>query len=81
MDGAPDQVGQNSAIMKKVQRQGIDLQVIRPELHNQNPTEGIIREILRKWFRVMFRKKEPKEFWDYGMRWVCEIQQPNHVRM
>ena len=28
----------------------------------------------------MFRTKVPKEFWDYGMRWVCEIQQHTHMR-
>ena len=27
----------------------------------------------------MFRKKVPKKFWDYGMRWVCEIQQRTHL--
>ena len=42
MDGAPDQEGQNSAFMKEMQKQGIDFQVIKPERHNQNPTEGII---------------------------------------
>ena len=67
MDGALDQVGQNSAFMKEVQKQGIDFQVIEPERHNHNPSEGIIRKIPCKWFRVMFRKKFPKEFWDYGM--------------
>ena len=67
MDGAPDQVGRNSEFMKEVQKQGTDFQLIEPELHNQNPEEGIILEIWRKWFRVLFRKKVPKEFWDYGM--------------
>ena len=28
----------------------------------------------------MLRKKVPKKFWDYGMRWVCEIQQRTHLR-
>ena len=62
MDGAPDQVGQNSSFMKEVRKQGIDFQVIKPEFHSQNHAAGIIREIRRKWFRVMFRKKVPKEF-------------------
>ena len=48
MDGAPDQVGQNSSFMKEVQKQGIDFQVIEPERHNQNPAEGIVREIRSK---------------------------------
>ena len=48
--------------MKEVQKQVIDFQVIKPDRHNQNPAEGIIQEIRRKWFRIMFRKKVPKEF-------------------
>ena len=28
----------------------------------------------------MFCKKVPKEFWDYSMRWVCEIQKCTHMR-
>ena len=50
MDGAPDQVGQNSAFMKELRKQGIDFQVIEPERNNQNSAEEIIREIWRKWF-------------------------------
>ena len=66
--------------MEKVRKQRIYFQVIEPERYNQNPAEGIIREIRRKWFRIMFRKKVPKEFWDYGMRWVCEIYKRTHMR-
>ena len=80
MDVAPDQVGRNSAFMKEVRKQGMDFQVIKPERHNQNPAEGIIREIRRKWFQIIFRKKVPKEFWDYGMLWVCDTQKRTHMR-
>ena len=80
MDGAPDQVGRNSASMTELRKQGINFQVIEPERHIKNPAEGIIREIWRKWFQIMFRKKVPKYFWEYGMRWVCEIQQRTHMR-
>ena len=80
MDGATYQVGQNLVFMKEVRKQGINFQVIEPERHNQNPAEGIIQEIQLKCFRVMFRKKVPKEFWDCGIRWVCEIQQRTHMR-
>ena len=79
MDGAPDQVGRNSAFMKEVRKQGIDFQVIEPERHNHNSAEGIIREIWRKWFRGIFCKKVPKEFWGYGMQWVCQIQKRTHM--
>ena len=60
MDGVQDQVGRKSAFMKEVRKQGIGLQVIKPKRHNQNPAEGIIREIRHKWFQIMFSKKMPK---------------------
>ena len=60
MDEGLEQVGRNSEFMKEVQKQGIDFQVIETEQHNQNPAEGIIRDIRRKWFRIMFRKKVTK---------------------
>ena len=75
MDGAKEKIGSNSEFMHQIWKNGIDFHVMEPERHNQNPAEGVIREIRRKWFRVMFRKKVLKKFWDYGMRWVCEIQQ------
>ena len=27
----------------------------------------------------MFKKKVPKEFWGFCMRWVCEIQKHTHM--
>ena len=80
MDSTKEKIGSNSELMHQIRKNGIDFHVIEPERHNQNPEEGVIREIRRKWFRVMFRKKVSKKFWDYGMRWVCEIQQRTHLR-
>jgi hypothetical protein len=34
-----------------------------------------IREIRKKWFRVMHAKSVPNRLWDYGVVWVCEIMQ------
>ena len=62
MDGAKEQIGSNSEFMHQIRKNGIDFHVIEPERHNQNPAEGVIREIRRKWFRVMFRKKVLKKF-------------------
>ena len=75
MGGAKEQIGSNSEFMHQIRKNGIEFHIIDLERHNQNLAEGVIREIRRKWFRVMFRKKVPKNFWDYGMQWVCDIQQ------
>jgi hypothetical protein len=47
---------------------------------NQSPAEGVVREIRRRWYRVMFRRNVPKIFWDYGLRWVCETISRTHTR-
>jgi hypothetical protein len=31
----------------------------------ESPAEGVVRELRKKWYRIMFRKKVPKMFWDY----------------
>ena len=61
--------------MQQVRKNNIDLHVIEPERHNQNPCEGVIQEVRRKCFRTMVRSRVPRKFWDYGMRWVCEVMQ------
>ena len=37
--------------------------------------EGVIREIRRRWFRLMLSRNIPKRLWDYGLTWVCELMQ------
>ena len=64
----------------QVRRHDISVHISEPDLHNQSPAEGVVREVRRKWYRVMFKKRVPKIFWDYGMRWVCETMQRTHLR-
>ena len=48
-------------------------------MHNQNPVEGCIREIRRKWYRVMVRQRVPQDLWDYGVRWVSDTSSVTHT--
>ena len=73
MHGSREQTGKQTTFMKKVCSEGIDYHVIEPGIHNQNPVEGVIGKIRRRWYRTMIRKQLPKRLWDYGMRWVTEI--------
>jgi hypothetical protein len=59
--------------LERIQNSNIQQHVSEPNMHNQSPAEGVVREIRRKWYRVMLKKNVPKLFWDYGLRWVCEI--------
>ena len=75
MDGAGEQTGKRSTFMEQVRKHHIDYHVTEPERYNQSRVEGVIREIRKKWFRVMTKKHVPKRLWDYGLRWVVEIMQ------
>ena len=59
--------------MKEVRKHKIDLHVTYPYCHNQSEIEGVIREMCKKWFRVILRKKFSHILWDYGLTWVAEI--------
>ena len=68
MDGAGEQTGKTSTFMEQVRKHHIDYLVTEPERYNQSRVEGVIREIRKKWFRVMTKKYIPKWLWDYGLR-------------
>ena len=75
MDGAGEQTGKRSTFMEQVRKHHIDYHVTEPERYNQSWVKGVIREIRKKWFRVMTKKYVPKRLWDYGLKWVVEIMQ------
>jgi len=58
--------------MKQIRTHNIDYHICEPDLRNQNPVEGVIREVRRKWYRIMVRNRVPQKLWDYGMKWVTE---------
>ena len=73
-DGSREQCGKRTEFMKNVRKYSINYRVTEPDRPNHNAAEGVIREIRKKWFRVMVKRRVPRRLWDYGLRWVCEIQ-------
>ena len=71
-DGASEQTGPRTEFMKTVRKYDIDHHVSEPQRPNQNRAESVIREVKRKWFRQMSKRRVPKRLWDYGIVWVCE---------
>ena len=59
-DGSKEQTVKNTKFVKTVRDNDITHQIIEPDMHNHNPAEGIIREIRRKWYRMMICKASPK---------------------
>jgi hypothetical protein len=79
-DGSKEQTGKNTEFQRQIRKHNIQQHVSEPNMHNQSPAEGVVREIRRKWYRVMFKKNVPKLFCDYGLRWVCEVMSRTHTR-
>ena len=72
-DGASEQTGSKTEFMQTVRKFDIDHHVSEPHRPQQNRAESVIREVRRKWFRQMTKRKVPSRLWDYGIVWVCEV--------
>ena len=73
-DGSGEQTGKKTEFMKNIRKYSIDYKITEPDRPNHNFAEGVIREIRKKWFRIMIKRRVPRRLWDYGLRWLCEIQ-------
>ena len=47
-DGSKEQTEKNTTFMKQIRSHNIDYHISEADLHNQNPVEGVIRELRRK---------------------------------
>jgi len=79
-DGAKEMTGNKTEFQRQVIKHDIRSRQSEAEQHNQSPAEGVVREVRRRWYRIMFRRKVPKVYWDYGMRWVCETMSRTSLR-
>ena len=73
VDGAQEMVGQKTSFRQKITYYNIELHVSEAHRPQQNPAEGIIREIRKKWFRLKAKKNIHERLWDYAIVWICEI--------
>ena len=78
-DGSKEQTKKGTEFMKQIRTHNIDYHICEPDLHNQKHVEGVVREIRRRWYRIMIRQRVPKELWDYGLRWVKETSSLTHT--
>ncbi len=75
IDGSKEQTKPQTDFQKCCRRNDAKVTRTEPERPNQNPAEGVIREIRRRWFRTMIRKRVPRKLWDYGVRWTTQVMQ------
>ena len=74
-DGSQEQCGRKTEFMANVRKYSIDHHITEPYRPNHNFAEGVIvPEVKRNWYRVMIRKSVPQRLLDFGMQWVCDLQ-------
>ena len=71
-DGATAQIGKNTLFMRSLKKNGSDYHVSSPRRPNENPAEGGIREIKKRWYRIMKKQNVPRRLWDFGLVWISE---------
>ena len=71
-DGAAVQVGSKTKFVDTLRRNHIRHHTSAPRRPNENPAEGSIRELKKKWYRIQAKRNVPNRLWDYGITWVCE---------
>ena len=74
-DGAKEQVGPKTEFQATVRKYGIKGHTTERERSNQNPVEGVIRELRKRWYREVFRTYCPRRLWSYGYPFVAKIMQ------
>lgn len=75
IDGANVQVGRHTQFNQALRDNEIDYHISHPYSPQENPAEGGIREIKRRFYRYMEIHKIPMRLWDYVLDYTLEIMQ------
>ena len=78
-DGSGEQNSKNTTFMQQIKKHNIAHHTTKPNLHQQNPAEGVIQEVRHKWYRVMVHNQVPPRLWDYGMQWCSDIMSQTYT--
>jgi hypothetical protein len=79
-DGAKTMNDPGTMFQKIVRSEGITCHTSEAHMHNQSPAEGVVREVKRRWWRIMFKTRCPKVFWDFGFKWCANIMSITFLR-
>ena len=58
-DGATVQVGADTKFVDTIRRNHISTHILALYRPNENPTEGSIREVKKRWYRIQHKKNIP----------------------
>ena len=73
MDGAAVQKGRKTTFMNTIRRADIDYHISGPYRPEENPAEGGIRELKRRFYRLMIKYNIPMRLWDFVLDYVVDI--------
>ena len=59
-DGLKEQIKPGTKFMKTITKYDVDYHVSEPEQSNQNAAKSVMRELHKKWFQKMVRKRVPR---------------------
>ena len=69
-DGYSAQVGRNTLFMKTVIKYDTQYHISSPRRPNEDPVEGSIRQIKKRYYCIILKKKVPERLWDYVLVWI-----------
>lgn len=73
MDGAAVQKGRKTTFMETIRRANIDWHISGPYRPEENPVEGGIRELKRRFYRLIIKQGVPMRLWDFVLDYVVDI--------
>jgi len=71
-DGAMTQTGRSTDFMKTIRKHNINWHVSQPRTPKENPAEGSIREVKRRYYRMKEKLGVHERAWDFLNSYVCE---------
>ena len=74
-DGSKEQNGKNTEFQCIIHKYDIPTRTSKKERSNQNSSEGVIRELRKKWHRNMFKAGCPRRLWNYGLPHTAKAMQ------
>ena len=74
-DSSQEQVIPGTKFQSNFRKYGIHGHTSEMEISNQNPAEGVIWELRKKWYRENFRTYFPRQLWSYGYPYIAKILQ------
>jgi len=72
MDGAQVQVGRHTEFQAFIRRHDISFHISHPRRPNENPAEGGIRELKRRFYRLTHKYSIPMRLWDFVLDYTVD---------